>query len=43
MVKYTQMERFNHDRLLQVYMYGFMYVDPETMAEEEYFPATIFF
>ena len=31
---------FNLDHRLQVYMYAFMYVDTETMAEEEYFPST---
>ena len=40
---YVQMKRFNYDPQPQVYMYVFMYVDPETMAEEEYFPAATFF
>ena len=43
MNKYEQMKRFNYDLRLQVYMYDFMYVYTETMAEEEYFIATICF
>ena len=31
MDKYAQMKRFRHDQRLQVYMYDFIYVDPETM------------
>ena len=38
MDKYAQIKRFNYDFQLQVYMYYFMYVDPETIAEEDYFP-----
>ena len=38
--KYAQIKSFHYDYQLQVYMYNFMYVDPETMAEEEYFPST---
>ena len=34
------MKRFHHDRRLQVYMYDFMYPDPETMPVEDHFPAT---
>ena len=40
MDKYALMKRFHYDLRLQVYMYDFMYVNPETMAEEEYFPYT---
>ena len=32
MDKYAQMKRFNYDLQIQVYKYGFMYVNPETMA-----------
>ena len=37
------MKRCNYDLQLQVYMHSFMYAYPETMAEEEYFPATKIF
>ena len=37
-----KMKRFHYDHRLQVYMYSFMYVDPEIMIEEDYFPSTIF-
>ena len=30
------MKIFQHDFWLQVYMYYFMYVDPETMSEDYY-------
>ena len=40
MYKYAQLNGFHHDRLLQVYMYAFMYVDPQKMPVEEHFPAT---
>ena len=40
MNKCAQMKWFHHDLRLQVYMYDFMYVDPETMPVEAYFPAT---
>ena len=40
MYKYSQLRRFYHDGQLQVYMYAFMYVDPDTMLEEENFPDT---
>ena len=43
MYRYAKLKRFCRDRQLQVYMYVFMYVDPKTMAEEEYFPAATFF
>ena len=35
-----KLKRFCRDLRLQVYMYDFMYVDPETIPGEEYFPAT---
>ena len=34
MNKYAQMKKFNCDHRIQVYMYDFMYVDPDTMSEE---------
>ena len=40
MDKYTQLKRFNNDRQLQVHMYAFVYVYPETMPVEHHFPAT---
>ena len=40
MDKYAQMKSFNYDLRLQVYMYAFKYVDPETISEEDYFIAT---
>ena len=40
MYKYSQMNRFHYDRQLQVYMCAFMYIDLETMSEEDYFTAT---
>ena len=40
MDKYTQLKRFHNDQQLQVYMYDFMYVDPETVTMEDHFPAT---
>ena len=39
MYNYAQLKRFHHDRQLQFYMYAFMYVDPDTMPVEDYFPA----
>ena len=36
----AQLKRFHHNRRLQVYMYDFMYVDPDTMPVEEHFTAT---
>ena len=41
--RYALMKRCNYDLQLQVYMYDLMYVNPETMAEENYFPATSIF
>ena len=40
MDKYAQMNRFNYDHRLKFYMYAFMYVYPDTIAEREYFAAT---
>ena len=40
MDKYAQLKRFHHELRLQVYMYTFMYVDPETIPLEDHFPAT---
>ena len=34
------MKRFNYDHQLRVYMYSCMYVDPETMEKDGYFPDT---
>ena len=31
---------FHHDHLLQVFKYAFMYVDPETIPEEDHFSDT---
>ena len=38
--KYANLNRFHHDYRIQVYMYDFMYVDPDTMPVEEHFTAT---
>ena len=40
MNKYAQLKRFPHDHQLQVYMYDFMYVYPQTMPVGNHFPAT---
>ena len=40
MDKYALMNRFHYDCQLQVYMYAFVYVYPETISEEYYFLAT---
>ena len=40
MIRYKQLKRFHHNRLFQFYMYDFMYVDPETIYQEDYFLAT---
>ena len=39
--KYTQMKRFHYDWQVQVYMYAFMYFNPEKIAEGGYFIDTI--
>ena len=41
--KYAQLNIIHHDRQLQVYMYDFIYVDPNTMPPEENFPDTKIF
>ena len=43
MYRYAKLKRFCRDRQLQVYMYVFMYVDPETIPEGKYFPDTTIF
>ena len=43
MDKYTQLKRFHHDLWIKVYMYAFMFVDPETIPVEDHFPATKMF
>ena len=40
MGKSAQLKRFHHDCRLQVYIYSFVYVDPETMPVGYHFPAT---
>ena len=40
MGKYALLNRFHHDRQPQVYMYAFIYVNPEKIPEEDNFPAT---
>ena len=40
MYKYAQLKMFHLDRQLQVYMYDFMYVDPDAISVEDYFPDT---
>ena len=37
MDKYTLLKRFHNDLQLRFYMYAFMYVNSETMPEEDYF------
>ena len=34
------MKKCHYDKQIEVYMYSYMCVDTETMAEEDYFPAT---
>ena len=34
--KYAKLKRFHHDRPLKVYIYDFMYIDPQTMPAEDY-------
>ena len=43
MDKYAQFKRFYHELWLQVYVYTFMYVDPETTLVEDYFLDTKIF
>ena len=40
MDKYAQLKRFHCDLQLEVYMYAFMYVDPQKIPAEDHFPAT---
>ena len=40
MDKYSKLKRFHNDCRLQLYMYAFVYVDPETIRVEDNFPAT---
>ena len=40
MDKYAQLKRFHHYHWLQFYMYTVMYVDPDVMPVEGYFPNT---
>ena len=40
MDKYTQLKIFLYDHQLQVYIYAFMYVDPETIPVKDPFPYT---
>ena len=37
MDKYALLKRFHRDRLFQVYMYAFVYVNPDTIPMKEYF------
>ena len=39
MEKYTLIKRYHYDRRLKIYMHAIMYVDAETMAEENFFTA----
>ena len=34
------MKKYHHDLWIPVNMYNFIYMHPEIMAEEEYFPPT---
>ena len=40
MNKYAQLKRFHHDLQIQVYMYYFMYIGPDTISVEDHFPDT---
>ena len=40
MYKYAQLNILHHDRQIQVYMYAFIYVYPQTMPVEDNFPDT---
>ena len=40
MYKYSRLNRFHHDLQIQVYMYDFMYVDPEIMSVKLKNPTT---
>ena len=43
MFKYAQLKRFYHDCRIQIYMYDFMYVDPQTIPVEDHYPDTKIF
>ena len=43
MDKYEIMKSHHYDFLLQAYMCAFMYVDPEKIPAEDYFPDTKIF
>ena len=38
MEKYEEQKKFQHDCQFQVYMYDFMFIDPERMPVEDHFP-----
>ena len=40
MYKYEHLNIFHHDHLLKVYIFAFMYVNPETMPLDDHFTAT---
>ena len=40
MHSYAQLKCFHHGLRLQVYMYNFMYVDPDTIPVQDRFTAT---
>ena len=40
MYKYEKLKRYNHGYCIQVYMYAFVYIDPDIMTEDDYFPDT---
>ena len=43
MDEFSQLKSFHHEHQLKVYMYDFMYIDPDTMPVEDYFPDTKMF
>ena len=40
MYKYVQLKRFHHDLRIKVYMYAFMFVDPQNIPVEDHFTDT---
>ena len=42
MYKYAQIKSFCHELKIQVYMYDFIYIDPEKILEENYLQSTNF-
>ena len=42
-MKNELMQMFHHDHWLQISLYDFMYIDTETITEEDYIPDTIEF